>query len=144
MDFKRMGGLLVGVLAELDESAYRALGVQESDVEAFGALAGSLVDEAAALGLDFGEGVGHAVLDGESDVLDAAAAAVVGDELGDRAVLAGAFEELDFGLAYLEEGGAHFLVSHFFDGEAFEAEHVFVERNGLVEAGNGDADVFDM
>lgn len=139
-----MSGLLVGVFAEFNQGAYCGLGVKESDVESFSAFAGSFVDEAAAFTFEFAQSVGHAVFNCESYVLDASATAVVGDKLADGAVFRCAFEQLEFGLAYLEESGAHFLVSYFFDGEAFEAKHFFVEGDCLVEAGNGDADVFDM
>ena len=102
-------------------------------LRAFGAFAGSFVDYAAVFCLHFCQSVGDTVFDGECDVLDASAAAVVGDELRDCAVLRGAFEKLELGLADFEEGCAHFLVCYFFDSEAFETENVFVERNGFVE-----------
>lgn len=113
--------LFVGVLAEFDQCTYGRLGMEESDVEAFGTFAGSLVDESATLGFNFVESVLHAIGDGECHVLDAAAAAVVLDEFRDGAFGSGAFEELELGLAYFEEGGADFLVGYFFDSEAFEA-----------------------
>ena len=118
--------------------------MNESYVEAFGALAGSLVDETAAFALEFAQGVGNTVFHCEGYMLDAAAAAVVGDELGDGAVFGGAFQKLNLGLTDLEERGAYFLVGYFFDGEALEAEHVLVEGDCLVERRNGNADVFDM
>lgn len=144
MKYRCERGLFVGVFAEFHECAAGRFGVKECDVETFGALAGCFVDEAAAFFFGFGESVGHAVLHGECDVLYAAAAAVVGDEFGDGTVVGGAFEELDFGLAYFKEGGAYFLVGHFFNGEAFETEDVFVERDCLVERGDGYADMFDV
>lgn len=134
----------LGLFAQFDERAACALGVEEGDVEALGALAGSLVDEAAALFFQFAQGVGHAVGDVQGHVLNAAAAAVVGNELADGAVVRRALEQLDFGLADAEKCGAHLLVGNFFDCEALDAQHVLVERNGFVERGHGDADVFDM
>ena len=139
-----MTELLVGVVAELDERTYGRLGVKESDVETFGAAAGSLVDEAAAFAFDLGESVSDAVGDAESHVLDATATAIVGDELGDSAVLGGTLEELNLGLTYLEESSLNFLVSDFFDSCTLETENVLVERDSLFERGHGDADVFDM
>ena len=75
MNGKR-GLFLVGVLTELYQSANSGFGVQESDVEAFSALAGSFVDKLAAFFFGFGQSVGHAVLDSKSYVLDATATAV--------------------------------------------------------------------
>ena len=118
--------------------------MEERDVEAFSAAAGSLVDNAATFFLNFSEGVSYAVLDGESDVLDAATTAVLFDKFGDCAVFGSAFEELNLCLTDLEEGGANFLVSYFFDGEAFETEHVFIERDCLFERRYGDADVLNV
>ena len=60
------------------------------------------------------------------------------------AVLGRGLKKLDFGLSDTEESCAHFLVGHFLDGEAFEAEHIFVEGDCLVEARHGYADVFDV
>lgn len=113
--------LFIGVLAEFDQRTDGRLGVEECDVEAFGALAGSFVDEAAAFGFDFVERVLHAVGDCECHVLYATAAAVVFDEFRDGAFGCGAFEEFELGLAYFEEGGANFLVGNFFDCEALQA-----------------------
>ena len=55
--------------------------MEEGDVETFGTLAGSFVDEGATLFRYFSESVGNTVLDSESDVLDAATATVLLDEL---------------------------------------------------------------
>lgn len=46
--------------------------------------------------------------------------------------------------AFFKVGGAYFLIGHFFDCEALQAKHVFIEGNCLVEAGYGYADVFDV
>ena len=134
----------MGVFAEFHKGAHSGFRVEEGDVEAFCAFAGCLVNRAAALFFCFGQGVGNAVGYCECHVLYAAATAVVGNEFGDGAVFSCAFEKFDFGLADLEEGCAHFLVCHFFYCEAFKTENVFVERNGFVEGGYRDADVFDM
>ena len=92
--------LFVGIFAEFNESTHCRFGVEEGDVEAFGAFAGSLVDKAAAFSLYFGERVGHAVFHGEGDVLNAAAAAVGRNELGDCAVVRCTFEQFELCLAY--------------------------------------------
>lgn len=146
MGFKLWEGVggLFGLLAELDEGSAGALGVEEGNVETFGALAGSLVDNAAAFAFELAQGVGDSVGDVERDVLDASAAAVAGNKLGYGAVFRGAFQELELGLPQAEECGAHLLVSYFFNGEALYAKHVFIEGDCLVERGNGDADVFNM
>jgi hypothetical protein len=136
--------LFVGVFAKLDERTAGRLRVEECDVEAFGTLAGSLVDKAAAFFLSFGKSVGYTVLHSECYVLDAAATAVVGDELGYCTVVACAFKKLDFGLSYFEEGCTHFLVGNFLNGKAFKAKNVLVERYSFVQAGNGYAHVFDV
>lgn len=111
----------LGVFAQFDQCAHGALGVQEGDIEAFGAFARSFVDDASAFFLNFVERCLYAALDCKSDVLDAATAAIVGDELADGAVFGCAFEEFELGLTYAEEGCAYFLVGYFFNGKAFEA-----------------------
>ncbi len=132
---------LVGVFTQFHEGADGRFGVEEGDVEPFGALAGGLVDQAAAFFLSLGESVGHAVLDREGDMLDASAAAVVGDEFRDGAFGSGAFEQLDFCLSDFEEGGLYFLVSYFFDGKTFKAENVLVEGDSLLQGGDCDPDL---
>ena len=112
-------------------------------MESFSAAAALLVDEADALLLGVVEGL-VGVLHGEGDVVDAALAAVFLDEGGDGAFGAGGLEEFDFGLSAHEEGGLDFLVGDFFDGVAFEAHNIFPVGDGFVEAGDGDADVFDV
>lgn len=139
-----VGLFLCGVFAKLDESAAGRFRVEEGDVETFSALAGGLVDEGASLFGYFSECVGYSVLDSESDVLDAAAAAVFLDELRDGAFGRCAFEKLDFGLAYLEEGCADFLVLYFLDCETLQAESVFIKCDCSLEIGHCDAHMFDV
>ena len=43
-----------------------------------------------------------------------------------------------------QESGLHFLVGDFFDGVALGAKQRFKERNGLVQAGDGDSNVFNV
>lgn len=137
-------GLLIGVFAELHQRAAGALGVEERDIQAFSTLAGSLVDELATLFRSLGQGIGHSVGHGESDMLDAAAATVLFDKLADCALGGGTFEKLDLGLAYLKKGGAHFLVGNFFDCEALETEYIFIERNSLFQIRHCDTYVFNV
>ena len=118
--------------------------MQEGYVESFGTAAGRLVDKAATLLSHLIERILHAIGDSESHVLNATAAAIVSDKLGDCAILGGALEQLNLGLADAEECCAHLLVSYLFDSEAFQSEHVLVEGDSFVEAGHGDADVFDV
>ena len=118
--------------------------MEEGDVKTFGTLARSLVDEAATFLLCLGQSVGHTVGNGESHMLNAAAATVVGDEFGDSAVVGSAFEQFDFGLTNLEECGFHLLVGNFLDGKTFKAENLLVERDRSPMLWNGNADVFDM
>lgn len=56
----------------------------------------------------------------------------------------GGFEKLDFGLAYLKEGCAHFLVGNLLDGKAFKAKNVLVEGDSLVKGGDSYTHMFDM
>ena len=132
------------VFAELDKSAACGFGMKEGDVETFSTATRSFVDESASLGFHLVERVLNAVGYAEGHVLDAASAAVVGDELGDCAVFGSSLEELDFGLADFKESCAHFLVSNFFDSEAFNTKNVFIERDCFLKTGNRNADVFDM
>ena len=57
---------VLGILAQLGEHTVCGLGVEEGDVQALCAFAGSLVDESYALGFHFGQSVLYAVLNCES------------------------------------------------------------------------------
>ena len=118
--------------------------MEEGDVEAFGTFARGFVDYAATFFLNLFEGVGNTAFNGEGNVLDSAAATVFLDEFCNGALRSSSLEKLDLCRAYLKECCADFLIFNFFDGEAFETENVFVERDGLVKAGHGNADVFDV
>ena len=118
--------------------------MQEGNVQALGTLAGMCVNNAATLLLYLVQGVLYTVFNGKCNVLDTATATILLDELGDSALGGSSLEELNLGLAYLEKGGPYLLVSNFFNGKALEAQHVLVERNGLLERGNGDSHVFDV
>lgn len=113
--------LLVRVFAKLNQSSGRSLWVNESDVQAFGTFARSLVDEATAFAFNFGKSVCNAIFNSKSNVLNAAATAVVGNELGNCAVFGSCFKKLDFCLANFEECSAHFLVGNFLNCKALEA-----------------------
>ena len=133
---------VVGILAQLCEHAVGGLGMEECDIEALCAFAGSLVNESYALGLHLVEGVLHTILNAECEVVDAFAPFL--DEAGDSSVRRGALEQLELGLSDFEESGSYFLVGNLFDRVAFEAQHVLVIRNSLVQRLDGDSEVFDM
>ncbi len=135
--------LLVLVFAELSQNAACRFRVQESDAQAFGATAWSLVDEADAEFLGLFK-LTFKVFDCESDVVHAATAAVLFDESGDGAFGACRFKEFDFGLSAAQESGLHFLVCNFFNGIAFRAKKVLEEWNGFFQAGNSDSNVLDV
>ena len=118
--------------------------MQEGDVQALSALAGLCVNNAATLLLYLVQCILNAILNCKCNVLDAATATVLLDELGDSALGSGCFEKLNLGLAHLEESGRYLLVSNFFNGKALESQHVLVERNGLLKRGNSDSHVFDV
>ena len=117
--------------------------MQEGDAQAFGTAARGLVDEADAQFLGLFE-MTFDILHGESDVVHATTTVVVLDELGDGAFGAGGLQKLDFGLAAAQESGLHFLVGDFFDSIALGAKQRFKERNGLVQACDGDSNVFNV
>ena len=135
--------LLILILAKFGQHAEGRFRVQEGDAQALGALARGLVDKADAQFLGLFQ-VAFDVLDAEGDVVHAAAPVVVLDELGDGAFGAGGLQKFDFGLAAAQESGLHFLVGDFFDGVALGAKQFFKERNGLVQARDGDSNVFNV
>ena len=135
---------LSGVFTQFNKRSGCRFRMEEGDVEAFGTFARGFVDYAATFFLNLFEGVGHTAFNGESNVLDSAAATVFLDEFGNGALRSCSLEKLDLRRADLKECCADFLIFNFFDGEAFETENVFVERDGLVKAGHGNADVFDV
>ena len=113
--------------AEFGEDTAGGFRVSEADHEVLGAGAGGLVDEAHFLGGQLVEGfvgVGYR----EGDVVDALAAVL--DELRDGALRTCRLQELDLGLAHLEEGGLYLLVGDLFDVVAFHPEDVLVIRDG--------------
>ena len=137
-------GLLVGILAELCEHGLGAFGVEEGDLKAVGTLAGGFVDSADTLFLAFSQSVGYTILNGECHVVHTSLATVFLDELGDSRVGGSGFEELDLGVAHLEESGGHLLVFHDFLFVALQAEYVFIVLDSLFEVRHCDADVFDV
>jgi hypothetical protein len=97
----------VGGLAELGEHAEGGFRVEEGDEFVARALEGDLVDQAGALVLGLGELAGD-VVGGEGDVVDAAGR-VFFEELGDRAVVGGGFEQFDVDVSGGEKRGADLL-----------------------------------
>ena len=118
--------------------------MQEGDVQTLSTLAGLCVNNAATLLLYLVQCILYAILNGKCDVLDAATATILLDELADSALGGSTLKELNLGLTYLEESGLYLLVSYFFNGKALEAQHFLVERNSLLKRGNGDSHVFDV
>jgi hypothetical protein len=88
--------------------------------------------------------VAFKVLDGESDVMHTTATVVIFNKLGDGALGAGGLQKLYFGLAATQESGLHLLVDDFFNGIALGAKQFFKERNGLVQACDGDSNVLNV
>ena len=66
------------------------------------------------------------------------------DKLGNGALVRGRFEEFDFGITHLEEGGFYFLVGYFFYGVAFQSQYVLIVRERVGDAFYGNAQMFDM
>jgi hypothetical protein len=118
--------------------------VNEGDVKALSAFAGSLVENATVLVLNLLESVSHTILNAESDVLDAATATVLLNELSDSAVGAGSLKKLNLGLTNFEESGAYVLVLYLFDCEAFETEKFLIKRYSLIKACDCYTNMFDV
>ena len=135
--------LLVLVLAKFGQHAKGRFRVQEGDAQAFGAFARGLVDKTDAQFFGLFE-MAFDILDAESNVVHATTSVVVLDELGDGAFGRSGFQKLDFSLAAAQESGLYFLVSYFFNGIALGAKQFFKERNGLVQACDGDSNVFNV
>ena len=117
-----MWQLFLRVLTEFNQGTSRGLGVQEGDIEAFGATTRLLVEYTSTFFLNFGESGGNAVFDAESDVLNAATTAIFLDKLSDSTFRACGLEKFNLGFTDLEEGGFYVLVFNFLDSIAFETE----------------------
>ena len=63
------------------------------------------------------------------------------DELGDRTIRLGRFQQLDFGIAHRQEGHPDLLVGDSFGAVQCQAENIGVYLEGLVEIGDSDADM---
>ncbi len=135
---------LVRILAELGQHGLGALGMQESYLQAVGAFARSLVDQAYSLLLALFQSVGHTVLNGECHMVHAAASSVFLNELGDCAVGARGFQELDLRVAGLEEGGGYLLVLYNFLFVAFQTQNFFIVLDSLCQIGHCYTDVFNV
>ena len=79
----------------------------------------------------------------ERDMMNAAVW-IFFEELGDRALRVGRFEQLQVDFTDVEEGGADLLREDLLAMLAFQAESFFVVRNGLVERPNGDSKMIDF
>ena len=117
--------------------------MQESDVQALCALAGSCIDKAYALALGVCQAGSH-VFGLESDVMHTSAAAVLLYELGDGALFAGGFQKLQLNFANLEESSFNLLVLYNLDVVSFKTQYVLVKRNSLFQRRAGYADVFNL
>ena len=62
----------------------------------------------------------------------------------DGSVRRSAFQQFELGLSDFEECGLYFLVGNLFDRVAFEAQHVLIVGNSLVQRLHGDSEMFDM
>src|SRR5512139_2778411 len=124
-------------LAQLEQHAAGGTGVHEGDLRAARGVAGLLVNEPHAQGLELRQGRLE-VVDSQRHVLDAFAVLV--DVLGYEAVRRRGLEQLDLGLADGEEGHAHFLLGHLFDTHGLQP-HRFIDLQGFGDAFHCDSDV---
>ena len=134
--------LFVGIFAELCEDADGAFRMQESNLQTVSALAGSLVDEADTLAVALSESFSHAVLDAESDMMNAATAVV--EILLNSAFWACGLQQFQLHFANLQEGGLDLLVFNNFGLVALQTQNVFEIGKNLVNALHGDAQMFNL
>ena len=105
--------------------------MQEGNVEALGALAGSSVDQTDTLFGSISQ-AGCDVVGLESDVVYTTAAAVLLYEFCYSALFAGGFQKFQLNLTDAEEGSLDFLVFYNLDVVAFQAKYIFVIRNSFL------------
>ena len=98
---------------------------------------GSLVDKTYAFAIAFSQCVGHAILNGESNMMNATSA--VCHEFGYCALFACGFQEFEFHLAYFQEGSLHLLVGHFFNCVTLQSEYLLEIGKHLINALDCDA-----
>ena len=115
--------------------------MEEGDEFAGGALPGLFVDQVKAGGTAAGEG-GFKVIDFEREVMDALAPLL--EELADRAVGRGWFEQLDAGFAGLEEDHADLLVGYHFRFGCRDAQGRLEGGDGFGEGADRDADMIEL
>ena len=115
--------------------------MEKPDLQSFRARAGLLIDQSHALIRHFLQRAVD-VVDGKSQVVQAGAAFF--DELPDRPVGVGRFEQFDLGLADLSEGRSDLLVGDFLDGITLQSKYVLVVSDGLGEVFHRDADMLDV
>jgi hypothetical protein len=124
---------------ELDEDAVESVGMDEGDL-AGEAAARLFIDELNTLRLELGE-LGVDVVRLEADVMEAFAFAF--EVASDAGVGHDGFEQLEEGVAEIEERGAHALVLDDLFGKERHAEFVAIERERFVHAVDDDAGVVD-
>ena len=115
--------------------------MEECNLEAIGAAAWSLVDEADAFAVAHGQGFADTVFYLEGYMVHASAAIV--EVLLHGALGAGGLEELELHFTDLKEGGLHFLVFDNFGLVDFKSEDVLEIGEDSVDALYGDAQVFN-
>ncbi len=115
--------------------------MKEGDEFAGGAFSGLFVDQVEAGGATAGQG-GLKVIDFEREVMDSFATLL--EELADRAVGRGWFEQLDAGLTGLEKDHADLLVFHHFRFGRRDTQGSLEGGDGLREGADGDADMIEL
>ena len=76
----------------------------------------------------------------ESHVMHAAVG-VLFEEFGDGTFGRGRLEEFEVGFPDVKKGGANLLARHFLDVPAFQAEGLFVVRNGVLQRAHRNAEM---
>ena len=116
--------------------------MEEGNVEAFGALAWSLVNEADALLADLGQSFGYTVLNAEGYVVHALVALV--EPLLDGALGACRLQEFQLHLTALQESGLYFLVFYNLDVVTLQTQHVLKVRQAFFNALDGNAQMLNV
>ena len=121
------------MLAQLNQRASRCLGVNESDVQALSALAGSLVKNSTFFVLNLLQCVSNTIFNAECDVLDTATTTVLLNKLGNSTLRACGLKKFNLCLANLEEGSAHVLILNPLTCISLYPHDYIVERYSLVQ-----------
>ena len=112
----------------------------ERDERASGADSRPLVNQAGAAGFQFVE-FRIDVIDFDAKVMNSGAA--FGQELPDRGLIAGGFEQFNAAFADRQHGDSHALILNNLDPFQFEAERVAPERERAFDRFYGDAKVLN-